>query len=186
MPVRKLLSRLVKAPEAQAQLPFDAAPLDDSLSLEQFADRLLDRLCAEFPLGYRPPICWKKLRVTAGLAHTSEGKITLSLILLDTHEKIERTLKHEYAHLLAVARHGRRASGHGKHWRQAMTDLGEPAEVYHRYPAQRNQSRQRVGYVCERCGATIVRKRRLPGRRKYLHARCGGAVRFAWVESTED
>lgn len=183
MPVRKLLSRWIGSPTAQPVLDFDTPR--EELSIEAYAERLIDRLTAEFPMGYRPPILWKKLRVTAGMAHTAEGKISLSSILLDTHEKLERTLKHEYAHLLAVARHGRRAAGHGKHWRQAMLDIGEKPEVYHRYPAQRNQSRQRVGYVCDRCGTTIVRKRRLPGRRKYLHARCGGVVKFAWIEQMD-
>ncbi|MBX3118117.1 MAG: SprT-like domain-containing protein [Fimbriimonadaceae bacterium] len=184
--MRKLLSRLVKAPEKSAQLSLDLDSREEPEGIEEYAVYLLDRLCAEFPMGYRPTVAWKKLRVTAGLAHTSEGKISLSSILLDSLEKVERTLKHEYAHLLAVARHGRRATGHGKAWRQAMSDLGEAPEIYHRYPAKRNQSRQRVGYVCGKCGITIVRKRKLPGRRKYLHAKCGGVVKFAWAEKMED
>ncbi len=187
MPVKSLFKRLLNQPEPPAQLVLSLdAPAEDA-PLTAYADHLLNQLCSDFPMGYRPQLLWKnRLRVTAGMAYTAEGKIALSSVLLDSREKLERTLKHEYAHLLAVARHGKRATGHGKHWRQAMLDLGEKPEVYHRYPAKRNQSRQRVGYVCDRCGVTVVRKRRLPKRRKYLHARCGGVVKLAWIEQADE
>lgn len=150
---------------------------------ERLAVDLLASLCAKFPLGYRPELIWKQLRVTAGLAYFKTGEIALSSLLLTDEERVRSTLIHEYAHLLAVARHGRKAAGHGKAWRQAMIDLGEEPTVRHCYPVERNRARQSVGYVCSKCGQTLVRSRRLPRRRQYVHAACGGPIKFAWART---
>jgi predicted SprT family Zn-dependent metalloprotease len=146
------------------------------------AAELLDDLCARFPMGYKPKLIWKNLRVTAGIAYYDRGAIALSRLLLIDEARVRDTLCHEYAHLLAVHRRGRVAAGHGKHWKQAMADIGAPARIYHSFPAQRNQKRQQVGYRCERCGAVIVRWRRLPHNRRYVHTKCGGQVSFQWVK----
>ena len=150
--------------------------------LDAALERLVDALCAQHPLGYRPTVEWRNLRVSAGIAYPSQRRIALSRILLTDEERMTRTLKHEYAHLLAYRRAGRRGCGHGPVWRQAMDDLGEPASVYHRYAAQRNQRRQQVQYMCASCGALILRARRLPARKRFLHAGCGGAIRFVALE----
>ncbi len=150
--------------------------------LEAALDRLVDALCDQHPLGYRPCVEWRNLRVSAGIAYPSQGRIALSRVLLTDEERMASTVKHEYAHLLAHKRAGRRGCGHGAAWRQAMADLGEPAAVHHRYSAQRNQRRQQVHYRCATCGLMIVRARRLPARRRYVHAGCGGAIRFEAVE----
>jgi predicted SprT family Zn-dependent metalloprotease len=151
----------------------------DSPDLQAQAESLLSELTAEFPLNYAPELRWRPLRVSAGYANHREGIIGLSTILLTEPERLRRTLFHEYAHLLAVARQGRRAAGHGLAWKQAMLDLGERPVVRHDYPVKRNSPRQQVEYRCERCGTLIVRKRRLPKSRRYLHTGCGGLVRFA-------
>lgn len=96
--------------------------------------------------------------------------------VLDTQQKVRDTLIHEFAHLLAYARVGRRGWGHGAAWQRAMADLGAPAEVYHTYPVKRNKPRQAVQYRCTRCGSTFVRLRALPKRRRYAHMHCGGGL----------
>jgi SprT protein len=150
--------------------------------LQGYSIELLDHLCAKFPLGYTPKLSWKKsLRVTAGVANYVKGEIALSSVVLTDRERVRITLLHEYAHLLAVKRHGRRAAGHGLHWQQAMRDLGLPPEVRHRYDVQRNGKRQKVIYCCLRCGTKLERSRRLPRRRKYVHATCGGDLRLEAV-----
>lgn len=154
--------------------------------LIEHADRLLDRLCADFPIGYRPQILWKRLRVTAGMAYFRAKAIGLSSIVLDSHEKLEITLRHEYAHLMAYARHGRKGAGHGEHWRAAMHELGLKPEVHHRYDVQRNQKRQQVAYLCQRCGTVITRSRRLPRRRKYVHVNCGGFLKLHGVQRLDE
>lgn len=102
----------------------------------------------------------------------------MGAVVLDTEEKLRSTLIHEYAHLLAFARAGRKGWGHGPAWRQAMQDLGQSPEVYHRYPVQRNKPRQAVRYRCERCGTTFMRLRLLPRKKRFMHAGCGGRIEF--------
>jgi SprT protein len=142
----------------------------------------LGQLCEQFPLGYEPEIVWRGYRVTAGLAYYRKGVIGLSTRVLKDEKAVLDTLVHEYAHLLAVVRHGNRAAGHGPAWQRAMKDLGQEPKVRHSYEVERNVSRQSVTYVCVRCGLPIVRARRLPKRRKYVHANCGGALRLAKIE----
>ena len=77
-----------------------------------------------FPMSYAPVLEWRRYSVTAGMAHYQHGMITLSVVVLKNPVHIRETLLHEYAHLLAFDRHGKRGAGHGKHWRQAMIDLG--------------------------------------------------------------
>jgi len=146
------------------------------------AAAILAELTASHPLGYVPVLQWKNLRVTAGMAYYTKGMIALSRVLLTDEARLRRTLVHEYAHLLAVARHGRKAAGHGAAWRQAMLELGAEPEVTHKYEAKRNARRQQVTYRCKGCGASIVRARRLPRRRKWVHAGCGGAVSLESVD----
>lgn len=133
-------------------------------------------------MSYVPRVEWRGYRVTAGMAYYRLGVIGLSSRVLKTPEAVRKTLAHEYAHLLAVHRHGRKAANHGPHWQRAMLDIGEVPEVRHRYEVERNVARQQVVYQCGKCGAQIVRKRRLPGRRRYLHVGCGGLIRFVAVE----
>lgn len=151
------------------------------MDLEHRAQTLLNTLCDSFPLGYRPRLIWKNFRVTAGMAYYRDKAIGLSRSVLTTEEQLDDTVIHEYAHLLAVARHGRKAAGHGVAWQTAMRDLGREPKVTHNYPVQRNQRRQQVGYTCQRCGTVLLRPRRLPARRRYSHVGCGGVIKFSWV-----
>lgn len=150
--------------------------------LREAADRRLRELVETFPLGYVPKLVWRGYRVTAGLAYYGRGVIGLSWKVLKDEASVLSTLTHEYAHLLAVARHGSAGAGHGPAWRQAMMDLGQEVKVHHNYEVERNVSRQKVHYVCRKCGANIQRSRRLPSRRKYLHVGCGGEIRLLKVE----
>jgi len=151
-------------------------------TLQTVASARLAELCRDFPLGYTPELVWRGYRVTAGLAYYRKGVIGLSTRVLKEEQAVLDTLTHEYAHLLAVARHGNRAAGHGPAWRQAMADLGQEAKVRHNYEVERNVARQSVVYTCKRCGAHIKRARRLPKRRRYMHAGCGGEIRLLKVE----
>src|ERR1041385_4464980 len=126
-----------------------------SHSQQIFATELLRKLCEEHPMSYIPHLTWKKLRVTAGLAFYHRKEIVLSSLVLNTVERLDSTLRHEYAHLLAVERHGMRASGHGPAWRQAMVDLGLSPVVHHNYEVQRNSTRQKVVYRCMKCGTMV-------------------------------
>ncbi|MEZ0325984.1 MAG: SprT-like domain-containing protein [Fimbriimonas sp.] len=149
--------------------------------LRELAEQHLDDLCARFPLGYRPVLLWKALRVSAGLAYYKEGRIALSSIVLTDEANMRETLTHEYAHLLAVFRHGQKGAGHGAPWKKAMLDLGLEPKVRHRFEVQRNTPRQKVVYRCKKCQKLIERSRRLPRRRVYVHSGCGGAIKLEAV-----
>ncbi len=169
-----------------------SGPVDLS-TLRLQAEEILDELERSFPLGYRPRIVWKGLRVAAGYAYYREKAIGLSTRLITDEVRLRDTLLHEYAHLLAVARYGRAGAGHSPAWREAMRDLGLEPSVRHPYEVERNRARQRVVYRCGSCGQTFERVRRLPRGRAYFHSGCGGPIRFvqavsaiADLESCED
>ena len=149
--------------------------------MSELALETLEQLCLRFPMGYVPGLAWRPYRVTAGMAYYRARTIGLSYIVLRDEVALRETLIHEYAHLLAYFRKGERGKGHGEVWRQAMRDLGQTPKVRHSYEVSRNKARQQVDYQCLKCGATIVRKRRLPGRRRYIHAVCGGDLRLMRV-----
>lgn len=153
--------------------------------LRAVADAELARLAAAFPLGYPPVLQWKPYRVTAGMAYYRKGVIGLSPLVLKDEAAVRETLGHEYAHLLAVARHGVKAANHGPQWQRAMRDLGLEPKVRHTYMVERNAPRQRVTYRCLGCGASIERARRLPRKRIYLHVPCGGHLRLESVVKVE-
>ncbi|HRJ26868.1 MAG TPA: SprT-like domain-containing protein [Fimbriimonadaceae bacterium] len=137
---------------------------------------LLAHLEAEFPLKREVRLEWRRYRTTAGMADVVGYRIMLSQLLMTDADRLESTLRHEFAHLLACDRHGLRARGHGRAWQQAMRDLGQKPEVTHRYPVQRNQPRQQVRLRCQLCHAEFARSRKLPRRRRYLHVGCGGVI----------
>lgn len=147
--------------------------------LAAMAEALLDDLFDRFPVADRPVIVWKNLRVSAGMAYYKHNSIGLSKIILIDDVRLRDTLIHEYAHLLAVHRQGRKAAAHGLAWKTAMIDLGAEPRVRHSYPVKRNARCIEIRYSCLKCGITLVRSRRLPRKRTYVHAGCGGALRFA-------
>jgi SprT protein len=148
-------------------------------SLHLYAQELLEKTYLEFPIAFIPLLEWRRLRVTAGLAYFEQNKIALSAIVLVNTEQIHNTLLHEYAHLLAYHRAGRKGIGHGAVWRQAMIDLGLSPKIHHQYEVQRNESKNLVYYQCKRCGYSFSRKRKLARGRKYYHVSCGGLVQLS-------
>lgn len=151
--------------------------------LDPLARVLLSELCQKFPVGREIGLHWKRYRTTAGTANYRHFVISLSPIVITDEEKLRSTLIHEYAHLLAYARAGRKGAGHGPAWQQAMRDLGAEPRVTHSYPVQRNQSRQVVEYRCVKCGFSFEKKRRFPKRRKYIHRDCGGLIQFVQIRA---
>lgn len=152
------------------------------MHLRTVAEDILTDLFGRFPMSYRPRIAWKAMRVSAGMAYYRTGVIGLSSRILDTEEKLRSTLIHEYAHLLAVDRHGKKAANHGLYWQHTMHELGAEPIVRHKYDVERNQPKQKVTYRCTKCGKLIERARRLPKRRRYIHATCGGGLKLHTVE----
>jgi predicted SprT family Zn-dependent metalloprotease len=77
--------------------------------------------------------------------------------------EIDRTLRHELAHLLAQSRAGRRRiSPHGAEWRAACRDLGiEEEGRCHTLPFPTTHQARRFLYRCPTCGSDFPRVRQL-------------------------
>jgi SprT protein len=78
-------------------------------------------------------------------------------------DEIDRTLRHELAHLLAQFRVGRRRiAPHGIEWRQACRDLGIAEEARcHNLPFASKTYAVRYVYVCPNCKEKFPRVRRI-------------------------
>ena len=77
--------------------------------------------------------------------------------------EIDRTLRHELAHLLAQFRGGRRrVPPHGTEWRKACSDLGIGDESRcHALPFPVQRRTRRFLYRCPRCGKDFPRVHRI-------------------------
>src|SRR5262245_35771934 len=128
-------------------------------ALERQARGLLDRVGLHEGVS-RLRVVWNsKLRSTAGYAKWPQWLIELNPRLREFEGQIERTMKHELAHLIAYARAGRRRiEPHGPEWRKACADIGIPDEsARHTLPLPRSTQERKFTYVCQHCGFTVAR-----------------------------
>src|SRR5688572_2970527 len=106
--------------------PAPVVPPGNAADLENRARQLLAGLRCE-SLAAQVRVRWNsRMRSTAGTALASKSLITLNPRLREFgDEEVDRTLRHELAHLLAHFRAGRRRiAAHGPEWQQACRDLG--------------------------------------------------------------
>ncbi len=105
-----------------------------------------------------------RLLTAAGRADFREKLISLNPRLCEYGEaEIERTLRHELAHLLAQFRAGRRRIlPHGTEWRDACRDLGIGDELRcHNLPFPISEPARRYFYKCPNCQRDFPRVRRI-------------------------
>ena len=104
-----------------------------------------------------------RLKSCAGRADYRQKLITLNPLLIKHPGEIDRTLRHELAHLLAQFRAGRcRILPHGDEWQQACRDLGIGDEKRcHNLPLAVKNYRQRFVYRCPKCRRDFPRVRRI-------------------------
>jgi predicted SprT family Zn-dependent metalloprotease len=152
----------------QLDLVFPAAPtlvvLGRDSALEAKAREILGALDAS-ELARKIHVEWNaRLFSAAGRADSRRNLVSLNPRLREQDAaEIDRTLRHELAHLLAQFRAGRRrVAPHGAEWRRACRDLGIAEEARcHTLPFPVKQRARRFLYRCSRCGKEFPRVRRI-------------------------
>src|SRR6266550_4706559 len=137
--------------------------VERNLSLEDSARDLLRALGAEQIAGDLRVEWNPRFKTAAGRADYREKLISLNPRLLEYSIEIDRTLRHELAHILAQFRAGRRKiSPHGVEWQQACIDLGIADEKRcHNLPFPARTLAARFVYRCPNCRKEFPRVRRL-------------------------
>src|SRR5256885_4909840 len=152
----------------QLDLSFPAGPslvvLGRDSELERRAREMLRTLSAS-ELARSVQVEWNaRLFSAAGRADFRRKLVSLNPRLHE-HDaaEIDRTLRHELAHLLAQFRAGRRRiPPHGAGWRKACRDLDIADEARcHTLPFPVKQRARRFLYRCSRCRKDFPRVRRI-------------------------
>jgi SprT protein len=105
-----------------------------------------------------------RLKTAAGRADHRQKLISLNPRLVEHPAEIDRTLRHELAHILAQFREKsrRRISPHGPEWQQACRDLGIAEEKRcHTLPFPAKRYAPRFIYRCPNCRRDFPRVRRI-------------------------
>jgi SprT protein len=105
-----------------------------------------------------------RLKIAAGRADYRQKLISLNPRLVEHPSEIDRTLRHELAHILAQFRQKsrRRISPHGSEWRQACRDLGIANEKRcHTLPFPAKRYTPRFIYRCPNCRRDFARVRKI-------------------------
>jgi predicted SprT family Zn-dependent metalloprotease len=107
------------------------------------------------------------MRTTAGLACYRTKRVILNPKLIEVSAgEVQRTLRHELAHLVAQARAGRRRiAAHGAEWFEACADLGIPDEKRcHELPFKPRRIARKFFYQCPACDTVLSRVHRVKTR----------------------
>jgi SprT protein len=127
--------------------------VERNLNLEETARELLRSLGAARIAGELRVEWNSRLKTAAGRADCREKLISLNPRLVEHPAEIDRTLRHELAHILAEFRAGRRRiPPHGVEWRQACRDFGIADEKRcHNLPFPARTYAARFIYCCPNC-----------------------------------
>ena len=154
-------------PFRQLEFCFDGPEIFSLPSARELKDRatsLLRALNAE-GLAARLRVEWNgRMRTTVGRADFRRCLISLNPALQEFGPaEIDRTLRHELAHLLAHFRFGRRRiQSHGREWRDACCELGISGErAGHTLPLVGRSLSRRFIYYCQNCQGHFPRVRRI-------------------------
>ena len=135
------------------------------VDLERKARELLrfsgaDRIATEIRVEWNP-----RLKTCAGRADYRSRLISLNPLLIHHPAEIDRTFRHELAHILAQFRAGhRRMLPHGIEWQQACRDLGVADEKRcHNLPFPASERARPYLYKCQNCKRDFPRVRRIKG-----------------------
>ena len=156
-----LLAVYPPAPEGAEAQEESKDPTEDAV-LTETCRQLLIHLDLPGAAGLVRVIWNPRLRSTAGYASYPSWRIELNPRLHEFEGQVDRTMRHELAHLVAYHRAGRkRIEPHGAEWRKACADLGIADETArHRLPLPRREVSRNYTYACPHCGYTAQRVRK--------------------------
>jgi SprT protein len=138
-------------------------PTAETAGLLQTARELLRSLGVE-RIARELRVEWNsRLKTAAGRADYRSKLISLNPQLVHHPAEMDRTLRHELAHILAQFRAGRRRIlAHGVEWREACRDLGINDEKRcHNLPFPVSERARRYLYRCPGCWCDFPRVRRI-------------------------
>ena len=147
--------------ESAGKMP--AGHTAETVMLLQTARELLRSLGAK-RIATEIRVEWNsRLKTAAGRADHRQKLISLNPRLGEHPAEIDRTLRHELAHILAQFRAGRRPiSPHGSEWQQACRDLGIAGEKRcHTLPFPAKRYVPRFIYRCPNCRRDFPRVRKI-------------------------
>ena len=159
---KRLLGRSER-PHGRGAAPAKLAPQIAAEPVEPLLAEVREilRAAGAAALAGRVRVEWNaRMRSTAGLAFPGRSLVRLNPRLRAFGDaEIQRTLRHELAHLLAHERAGRRRiAPHGAEWKRACRDLGLTDEKRtHDLPLPRREIARRHHYRCPACGVTVAR-----------------------------
>lgn len=139
-------------------------PTAETAMLLQTARQLLCSLGAKRIAGELRVEWNSRLRTAAGRADYSQKLISLNPRLVEHPGEIDRTLRHELAHILAQfrAKTRRRIAPHGAEWQEACRDLGIADEKRcHTLPFPAKRYSPRFIYRCPNCRRDFPRVRKI-------------------------
>ncbi len=190
----RLLFPRKEPPSSPPRKPIVRVPQGQDPELTRLAAELLRGMGCE-EVATRVAVCWNpRLTSTAGLAKPAQNLVVLNPHLRDFPDEVDRTLRHEVAHLVVSAKaRGRRVAAHGPEWRGACALLGIPGESRcHTLPLPRREVKRPHVYRCPRCDFELRRTRAIKPRtrlacqvccKKHAGGRFDGRFEFVKVRS---
>jgi SprT protein len=159
-----VVRQALRLPHRETATEAVALPFGRAVELEARARQLLRSLGAG-QIATELRVEWNsRLKTAAGRADYREKLISLNPRLVAHPEEIDRTLRHELAHILAQFREKsrRRISPHGAEWQQACRDLGIADEKHcHTLPFPAKRYAPRFIYRCPNCRRDFPRVRKI-------------------------
>jgi SprT protein len=158
---------LLQRDTGKTRQPRRSANLRRDPILEEVA-RMLVRQVGCRALAKTVTVSWNpRMRTTAGLAYYQTKQVILNPKLIEVSAgEVQRTLRHELAHLVAQSRAGRRRiAAHGPEWQQACADLGIRDEKRcHELPFKPRRIARKHFYQCPVCATVLSRVHRVKSR----------------------
>jgi len=137
---------------------------------------------ALFGVRIEPVISFDLKGQAAGQANYRENKIRFNRQLLEKYagEFVDQTVPHEFAHLVAYQKFGRRIRPHGMEWKRVMEAFGVTPTRTHNFDVSPTRRLKRFHYRCHCSGSdyqlSSIRHNRIQRGRIYLCRKCGSAL----------